>query len=151
MDAIGAAVEAIQSELIAFAQDLVRTRSYSGDEEALVRLIEKTMHPLGYDAVVVDAMGNIAGRIGHGGEVLLLNAQVDTVAVHDRSEWRHDPFGGVIEGGCLFGRGAADTKSAAAAALYAVALAKKLGLTDGHFYTRLIQTLQRRSAAGRTI
>lgn len=131
MSGIASAVGAIQSEVIDFARNLVRTKSYSGEEEDVIRLIAKAMRRLGYDEIVIDAMGNVAGRIGRGEKTLLLDAHVDTVAVNDGCEWRHDPFGGVIEGGKLYGRGAADMKSAAAAAVYAGALAKKLGAVSG--------------------
>jgi len=128
MQPINAAIDTIQSDLIAFARDLVRTKSYSGDEEAIIHLIEKKMNALDYDEIVIDPMGNIVGRIGSGRKVLLFDSHVDTVAVTDASQWKHDPFGGVIEDGRLYGRGAVDMKSSAAAAIYAGATAKKLGI-----------------------
>ena len=130
MSAINIAVEAIQADLIDFARELVRIRSYSGEEGDIIRHIEGKLHALGYDAVVVDAMGNLAGRIGSGGPVLWFDAHVDTVAVNDAAEWRYDPFGGILAEGRLHGRGAVDMKSAAAAAIYAGAVAKRAGLLD---------------------
>ena len=128
MQPIGAAIDTIQSDLIEFAGDLVRTKSYSGDEEKIIHLIEKKMEDLDYDEIVIDQMGNIVGRIGSGPTILLLDFHVDTVAVNDASKWKHDPFGGVIEDGRLYGRGAVDMKSSAAAAIYAGATTKKLGI-----------------------
>lgn len=131
MNTIQTAVNQIQSDLIEFARDLVRTKSYSGDERAIIHLIEKKMKQLYYDDVTVDSMGNIVGRIGNGQDVLMFDSHVDTVAANDPSKWRHDPFGGVIEDGMLYGRGSVDMKSSVAASIYAVAMAKTLGLDSG--------------------
>jgi putative selenium metabolism hydrolase len=128
MSAIHSAVDALQSALIGFAQELVRIRSYSGEEEAVIRHIETHMRRLGYDETTLDAMGNLVGRIGTGSRTILLDAHIDTVTVNDADQWRHDPFGGVIADGSLHGRGAVDMKSAAAAAIYAGAVAGQLGL-----------------------
>ena len=130
MRSIDDAVDAIRPELIEFARELVRIRSYSGEEEAVVRHIETRMKHLGYDEVVLDAMGNIAGRIGSGRRILWFDAHVDTVAVNDAPEWRHDPFSGVVDDGKLHGRGSVDMKSAAAAAIYAGVVARGLGFCD---------------------
>lgn len=127
---VNAAVEKIQPELIQFAQELVRIRSYSGEEESVIRHIEARMKSLGYDAVLLDGMGNLVGRIGRGRRTVLLDAHVDTVAVNNASAWMHDPFGGIIDGGRLYGRGSVDMKSAAAAAIYAGAVARQLGLGE---------------------
>lgn len=131
MNTIQTAVNQIQSDLIEFARDLVRTKSYSGDERAIIHLIEKKMKQLDYDDVTVDSMGNIVGRIGNGQDVLMFDSHVDTVAANDPSKWRHDPFGGEIEDGMLYGRGSVDMKSSVAASIYAVAMAKTLGLDSG--------------------
>ena len=128
---ITTAIDTIQSDLVDLARDLVKTQSYSGAEQAIIHLIHQVMNRLDYDEVTVDAMGNIVGRIGTGGDILMFDSHVDTVAVNDASRWRHDPFAGIIEDGRLFGRGAVDMKSAAAAAIYAGATAKKLGLDAG--------------------
>jgi len=125
------AVTEIRSDLIEFAQDLVRTKSYTGNEKKIVHLIEKKMKRIGYDDVTLDAMGNVVGRIGNGNKILWFDSHIDTVAANDSSAWTHDPFGGVIEDGKLYGRGSADMKSAAAASIYAGAIAKKLGIDTG--------------------
>ncbi|MCG8614656.1 MAG: YgeY family selenium metabolism-linked hydrolase [Desulfobacterales bacterium] len=131
MENIKTAVKEIETDLIDFTRELVKTRSYTGEEENIIRLLQEKMTMLGYDEVRVDAMGNLLGRIGNGGKTILFDSHVDTVAVSDASLWRHDPFGGVIEEGRLYGRGSVDMKSAAAASVYAGALAKRLGITEG--------------------
>jgi putative selenium metabolism hydrolase len=121
----------IKQELIEFTQSLIRIKSMSGQEEAIIKFIEQKMQSLGYDEVVIDSMGNLLGRIGSGSTSILFDSHVDTVAVNDEAEWDIPPFSGEIVDGYLHGRGSVDMKSSVAASLYAGALAKKLGLTSG--------------------
>jgi putative selenium metabolism hydrolase len=122
---------AVQDELVAFTQELVRIKSLSGHEKEIVQFIAQKMQALGYDEVVVDAMGNVLGRIGHGGTAVLFDSHVDTVAVTDAEQWDVPPFSGSIVDGRLYGRGSTDMKAAVAASVYAGALAKQAGLADG--------------------
>jgi len=120
-----------KDELIEFTQSLVRIKSLSGQEEDVIKLIEKKMRTLGYDEVTVDSMGNLLGRIGNGDKAILFDSHVDTVDVKDEEKWDIPPFSGRIVDGRLHGRGSVDMKSSAAASIYAGSLAKKLGLTSG--------------------
>lgn len=122
---------AIQNDLLAFAQDLVRIQSYSGQEEEIIRFIAAKMTALGFDEVKIDAFGNVVGRIGHGDKVIMLDSHVDTVEVKDADKWQVPPFSGEIRDGVLWGRGSVDMKSGAAASIYAAALAKSQGLDAG--------------------
>jgi len=122
---------AMQNGLLEFTQDLVRTRSYSGQEEGVIKIIEQKMVDLGYDEVRIDGMGNILGRVGDGEKSILFDSHVDTVEVKDEALWAFPPFGGVISGGRLHGRGSVDMKSGAAASIYAAALARDQGLLEG--------------------
>jgi putative selenium metabolism hydrolase len=121
----------LQRELLEFAQSLVRIRSYSGEEEAIIRFVESKMRALGYQDVRTDGMGNLIGRLGSGPRSLLFDAHVDTVAVTDAAAWAVPPFSGRIENGYLYGRGSVDMKSSVAAALYAGAIAHQRGWTMG--------------------
>ena len=122
---------ALKEELIAFTQNLVRIKSYSGQEEEIIRFIEQKMKDLGYDEVTVDSMGNVIGRIGEGGKSILFDSHVDTVEVNDEKEWDVPPFSGEIVDGRLHGRGSVDMKSSIAASIYAGAIAKERGLNAG--------------------
>jgi putative selenium metabolism hydrolase len=120
-----------KADLIAFTQSLVRIRSYSGQEEGIIRFIEQKMKDLGYDEVTVDSMGNVIGRIGEGGKSILFDSHVDTVEVNDEKEWDVPPFSAKIADGRLHGRGSVDMKSSIAASIYAGAIAKERGLNAG--------------------
>jgi putative selenium metabolism hydrolase len=118
----------VGGDLLAFAQGLVRIRSYSGEEEQAARCIAAKMTDLGYDAVNIDRFGNVLGRVGSGEKVILFDSHMDTVKVNDADVWDVPPFSGDIVDGWLWGRGSVDMKSGAAASIYAAALAKNRGL-----------------------
>ena len=118
-------------ELIAFAQSLIRIKSYSGQEEEVIRFIAQKMFGLGYDEVSIDSMGNLLGRIGAGEKSILFDSHVDTVEVNDERDWEIHPFSGEIVDGRLYGRGSVDMKSSVAASIYAGAAARRLGLHSG--------------------
>ncbi len=120
----------LEQEILAFAQNLIRIKSYSGQEEEAIKLVEAKMKSLGYDEVIIDTMGNVVGRIGNGKKIIMFDAHVDTVTVNDESAWKIPPFSGLVKNGRLHGRGSVDMKSAVAASVYAGALAKKLGYTS---------------------
>lgn len=106
-----------QEFAISLCQELVRTASPSGDEGRAAEIAARAMRELGYAPVTVDDYGSVTGiRQGHApGPTVLLDAHLDAVAVTNPGEWRHDPFGGEIAEGRLWGRGACDDKGALAA------------------------------------
>ena len=109
-------VEELFPRALEFAQRLVRIPSMPGSEEAVAREVMREMTELGYDSVEQDGAGNVIGTIkGGAGPVLMLNGHMDHVSPGDGKAWsRGGPFGGAIEGGRLYGRGAADMKAALA-------------------------------------
>ncbi len=121
----------MKSDLLAFAQDLVRIRSTSGHEEEIIHFIAAKMEALGYDEVRIDGFGNVVGRVGSGSKAIMFDSHVDTVEVNDADLWEVPPFSGEVVDGWLWGRGSVDMKSGAAASIYAAAIAKRQGLLDG--------------------
>jgi putative selenium metabolism hydrolase len=129
--------------LIAFLQDLVRTPSYSTQENAVAERLADEMCKVGFRDVHMDRIGNVVGRIGSrprqgdraGGRILLYNGHMDIVGVGDPSTWQHDPFGAEIVDGNLYGRGASDMKGALAAMVYGVkALVDREVSLNGELY-----------------
>ena len=112
-----------KDSLTALAQMLIRQRSLSGEESAVVELIISEMQRLGFDHVWKDKNGSAIGVIKGTlpGSTLLLDGHCDTVGVAPGVSWTHDPFGGEIKGGVIYGRGAADMKGALAAMIHAAA------------------------------
>lgn len=62
-----------------------------------------------------------------GGRSLILNGHVDTVPLGDRAQWAHDPLGGEIEDGLLYGRGTCDMKAGVGAMILAVEYLREAG------------------------
>jgi len=55
-----------------------------------------------------------------GGRSLLMNGHVDVVPAGSAQKWTHDPWGGQISGGMVYGRGAEDMKAGVAAMIIAI-------------------------------
>ena len=108
---------------LAFAADLIRIPGPPGQEEAVARRVVDEAERLGFDDVWIDEVGNVIGRIRGRGETppVMLSCHLDVVDAGDASEWRYPPFGGVIEGGFLHGRGAMDIKGPLALQTHAAA------------------------------
>ena len=100
--------EQYENELIEFAQEAVRTRSYSDEEGNMAWLIKEKMEKLGYDEVKIDSVGNVVGKIGNGKKTVHFDSHMDTVRVNDADEWKVPPFSGDIVDGSIWGRGSVD-------------------------------------------
>ncbi len=113
-----------------FLHDLIAVPSPSGGERLACELVMREMERLGFDEIVLDDMGNVAGRIGSGSRVIAFDAHVDTVGISNPSRWKVDPFRGVVTDGILYGRGASDQKGGLAAIVHGAALARRAGHLD---------------------
>src|SRR5262249_7996131 len=108
---------------IAFAHDLVRIPSVSGDEGAAAERVMSEFKLLRFDETWTDEIGNVFARLKgqENGPAILFSSHLDVVAAGDRSEWEYPPFDGLIAEGYLHGRGAVDCKGPLALQTYAVA------------------------------
>ena len=106
-----------EQQVIELCQELIQEKSYSGEEQGLVDNLKEAFSWLGFDASHVDKYGNIIGEIRgkRPGRKVLLDGHIDTVPVPDPAAWQHDPFGGELADGKIYGRGASDMKGAVAA------------------------------------
>jgi putative selenium metabolism hydrolase len=113
----------IEQEVVRFLQDLVHARGIGGELADVADVAVRRMHSLGFDKVWQDEVGNVIGmrRGNKPGPRLVFDAHMDTVEVGDRTAWKHDPFGGELSEGKIWGRGAIDDKGSLAA--FTVALA----------------------------
>jgi len=133
-------VEDARSRIVGFAQRVLRTPSLSGQEGSLAEMVRSEMEGLGYDQVRVDEAGSVIGTLAGGeGHTTLLHAHLDVVDPGDASRWRYGPFAGQLAEGCLWGRGASDTKGSLVAQVYAAGLLREAGLRPaGHVYVSAV-------------
>lgn len=127
---IESVITEISEDVVSFLQKVVRIRSMTCKEQEMAEVVRDKMLELGYDEVVIDDGGNVMGRMGSGARQLLFDAHMDTVAVIDEDKWDHDPFGGDIVDGLLYGRGSAATKGPLVASVYGAYIAKRVGLAE---------------------
>jgi hypothetical protein len=104
-------------ELIAGLRDLLRIRTVNppGDEILAARHLEQVLGDAGITSTVAEPFpgrGSIVARLrgdGSGGAPLLLLSHLDVVPAPGGG-WTHDPFGGDLADGYVWGRGAVDMK-----------------------------------------
>ena len=149
-EAIAESVRALQGDIIAALQELVRIPSQTGREghaqDAMASLMRQ--HGLEVDVWEPDpamlephaesvtigsgfaSRPNVVGACrGRGeGRSLILNGHIDTVEVGDRTAWNYSPLGGEIGDGRLYGRGACDMKGGLVANLFALRALRHAGL-----------------------
>ncbi len=113
-------MEVNKNRLIHWLQALVRIPSVTGQEKAISKYVLQELKKMGYRPQV--KKHNVYFEVGKGPKSLLLNAHLDTVDVG--GDWKHDPFGGILEKGQIFGRGASDDKGNIAAMLEMARLVK---------------------------
>lgn len=109
--------------VIELCQNLVKIRSYSGEEQQVGNTLKEFFLENNYDDVKIDSYGNVIGIIKgkRPGKKILFDGHIDTVPVVNEEKWTHAPFGAEIDGGKIYGRGTSDMKGAVAAMAYAVA------------------------------
>jgi succinyl-diaminopimelate desuccinylase len=112
------------SNPVALAQALLRCRSITPDhnnagDDGAMDLLQGWLSSLGFAVTRFDRnrTSNLYAR--RGPRPLCFAGHTDVVPVGEG--WRHDPFGGVVENGILYGRGAVDMKGAIAAFIAAAA------------------------------
>ena len=112
-----------EQTVVRLCQELVRQRSYSGEEQGVVKVLKENMEQMGFDSVTVDKYGNIIGCIkgSRPGPKILFDGHIDTVPVQDAGKWEHDPFAAEIVDDKIYGRGTSDMKGAVAAMTCAAA------------------------------
>ena len=112
-----------EQTVVRLCQELVKQRSYSGEEQGVVKVLKENMEQMGFDSVTVDKYGNIIGCIkgNRPGPKILFDGHIDTVPVQDAGKWEHDPFAAEIVDDKIYGRGTSDMKGAVAAMTCAAA------------------------------
>jgi succinyl-diaminopimelate desuccinylase len=113
---------------VALAQALIRCPSVTPKDAGALGVLEAALVPLGFrcerlriQAPGTAAIENLYARLGNEAPNFCFAGHTDVVPPGDRAQWRCDPFAADIHDDVLYGRGAADMKSAVAAFVAAAA------------------------------
>ena len=117
-----------KEELAKLTQALVRIDSVirpesGGTERNVVRFIADWIHgEIGIKPIIEEVQEgreNVVATLDSGsqGPCLMLEGHTDVVSEGSRDAWSHDPFGGEIADGRIYGRGSCDMKAGIAVAL----------------------------------
>ena len=109
---------------------LVRIRSLSCEEEAVMLAVKQMMQEAGIKDVRTDGLGNLIGKIGNGRRTVAFDGHMDTVDTGRLSNWDFDPFCGKVENGYLLGRGSVDQKGGLASMVTAAMILNEIGVPD---------------------
>ena len=112
----------IEERAVELARALIRCRSVTPEDAGAIELLDVVLgkagahcHRLTFADTDTPKIENLYARIGDGAPHLCFAGHTDVVPPGDESLWHHPPFGGAIEDGVLYGRGASDMKGAIAA------------------------------------
>ena len=124
---LGTLIDSYRDEFVAKLQEWIRVPSVKGDPAEgapfgpeigrMMKLAMKTAEEMGFSVRAFDGYACDA-TLGDREDVLGVLGHLDVVPVGDG--WERDPFGAEIADGRLVGRGTADDKGPAVAALFAM-------------------------------
>jgi acetylornithine deacetylase/succinyl-diaminopimelate desuccinylase-like protein len=139
-DALGRETADVLAQLIRF-----NTVNPPGDERACQEWLAGYLRDAGLEVELDGATPerpNLVARLrgDADGPVLGYLSHVDTVLA-DAGDWEHDPWGGEIHDGFLWGRGALDMKSQTAAEAVAIATLARSGRRPARGEVRLISVV----------
>jgi succinyl-diaminopimelate desuccinylase len=97
--------------------DLISRNSVTPADQGCQEVMTQRLANVGFEveSLKFGSVDNFWATRGRGGPVLCFAGHTDVVPTGPLEEWRSDPFKPVVRDGLLFGRGAADMKSALAA------------------------------------
>jgi acetylornithine deacetylase/succinyl-diaminopimelate desuccinylase-like protein len=140
-------VEALQRETTEVLARLLRFRTVNppGDERACQEWLAGYLRDAGLEVELAGASPerpNLVARLpgAEPGPVLGYLSHVDTVLA-DPGDWAHDPWGGEVHDGFLWGRGAIDMKSQTAAEAVAAATLAREGWRPPHGELKVISVV----------
>ncbi|MBI4266579.1 MAG: succinyl-diaminopimelate desuccinylase [Acidobacteria bacterium] len=122
----------------ALARALIRCRSITPEDGGAIATVQAALEPLGFtcqrlpfSSVGKPEVQNLYARLGTSGRNFCFAGHTDVVPAGDVTAWSVDPFGGEVRDRVLYGRGAADMKSAIAC--FAAAVGRFLAGRGGRF------------------
>ncbi|MEX0989235.1 MAG: M20 family metallopeptidase [Actinomycetota bacterium] len=135
--AAAAAVD--EEEVLDLARRLIRAPSENpgGSEDEVASIVTDVLDGLGAAPETIRSptgRPSVLAAIGGaraGAPRLVFNGHLDVVPAGEPRHWPHPPYEAVVDGGALWGRGAADMKGPIAAALAAAAAIRRAGIELG--------------------
>ena len=111
----------------------IPTAAFTREAERAADLLAEELHDLGFACdrwLTNGGFPTIAARLttGNDGPVIGFNGHFDVVPIEDPAKWAHDPWGGEVRDGRLYGRGACDAKGPVVAMLGAIRLLQETGI-----------------------
>ena len=151
------AVDAGWNRQLALLKELARVPSTLGNELTAQELVAEELRSIGLEPVLWDVDPDVPGAspplIGYagrpnvtarlagdgGGRSLTFNGHIDVVPATPEHRWSYDPWGAEVDGGRMYGRGAADMKAGVVAMLGAVRALADAGLAGDIFVETVIE------------
>ena len=118
-----------RTELIDLTASLVRIPSENppGDTTRVAAFVVRYLRERGIRPIVHEprkGMPNVVATLGHGRPNLVLSGHLDEFPAGEG--WSVPPFGGVVRGGRIWGRGAGDMRAGLAVALFVTGLLREV-------------------------
>lgn len=127
-------VDADRERIIDFVCGFVRAKTPNPPGNTVVAMdhVRKFLdqESIPYDIVALDeTMPNLvtSTEFKSGKKHLVLNGHIDVFPVENPDEWSHDPWGGIIADGAIYGRGVCDMKVGTTASILTYHYLRKLG------------------------
>lgn len=126
-------LEAESSSVIPLCQELVKRPSEDppGDTRNIANFIHEFFRKNGIESEIVaphpekpNVVATVRGE--RQGPHVVFNGHMDTFPMGEQVKWRHDPFGGELTDGRLYGRGAADMKGGLSSCIYSIVILNKI-------------------------
>ncbi len=109
-------------DVIDFTRQLIRCPSVTPADAGALGVLQDALEDMGFVCMryPFEDVDNLYAKLGTSAPNFCYAGHVDVVPVGDATQWRHNPFGGEVEDGYIWGRGTADMKGGIAAFVAAV-------------------------------
>ena len=133
MDGILNEIESSTDEIVQLCSKLVQiqTPNPPGNTELCIKFIDEYFKGLNIPTKLYrrkEGKANLMAKVeGESSTKILWLGHIDVVPEGNPEFWKHDPYGGEIEGSFVFGRGSSDMKGSCASAMVAAKILQESG------------------------
>lgn len=135
MDKLDSIIDGMANDIVRSVQEAIRLKSvkaeakegmpFGQDIDRCYKQVLRMAENLGYTVKDLDSWAGHA-ETGAGQTIIGILCHLDVVP--EGNDWEHEPFGGEVCGGRIYGRGAIDDKGPLIACMYAVRAVKMAGI-----------------------